>query len=365
MIVFFILLMSKIWTEKFPFTFKNEEEKEEKDYDGNEGNHEGEILNDQKKEIGQRKNKVSSFWDFFKHFIPLIVSFEKKYWLSHLGLDGYSYLFYQRKIISLLFLLMVILIFHMNLAPLLKSLIEKHPEYSQERIILQISLKIYQEHHSLLFLYLVTCLSIHQITSIKLHMQKKYFKSFYRPTPRCSHHFQEFHSSSQILGSSYPISIMPKLINTSEFVSNIIPPYPSSVTHNSLPIPLETQINSLPNQLSSKRFSIDRAIKCIECSRFEEYEVNLLKLRTVQIKGVDGLGHRLCDFIMEFLQKEGCQGNILDCLVVQDYSELLELEKKRLLMKDLEKIYAAEESVKTTFLRFFKLIKIGIIYLDV
>lgn len=455
--------MCKIWTERFPFEIpenpqkelkreekdetsnredeegkKREEEKTRNEYEERRRDKEGtkdEVIGGEKEEKGEEKRenkeykeklerdrlkrmktgngkKVVNFWDFFQYFVPLIIFFEKKYWLTQLSLDGYSYLYYQRKIISLLLILSLILIFHMNLQPLLHSLMNNQPEYSQERLILQMTCDIYQNYHSLLFLYLVTCLSIHQFTSIKLHMQKIYFNKFYRRTPKCNRHlnykqssslpfdnplasfeenprasiymeaqpfspsspsfienpisshpipqsnlpprpYSSFHSPSSSISISPPPAFFPSQISSSFSIfphaSSIPPPPPFS---GSIPPNSPLRSSSIPISPAGIKIRPTLPTSCPDCCQFEEYEVNLLKLRTVQIKGVDGLGLKLSEFIQEFLRKENCQDEILDCLILQDYSELLGLEKKRLLMKDLENIYEAEESIKTTFLRY-------------
>ncbi len=51
---------------------------------------------------GNEDKQVKGLSEMLKLYMPLIRSLDSKYWIQHIGLDGYTYLYFQRQLLTLL-----------------------------------------------------------------------------------------------------------------------------------------------------------------------------------------------------------------------------------------------------------------------
>ena len=96
MVFLCIYLLHKIWNEKFPpsipiFPYSFTENSDQPNF-----------------------HTISSFSDLFYTFYKLLLFFEDEYWLKNCGFDAFSYIVYQRKMISFLVFWLVLLGFFLS-----------------------------------------------------------------------------------------------------------------------------------------------------------------------------------------------------------------------------------------------------------
>jgi len=118
---------------------------------------------------------VKNLKDMLQTYLPLIINLDTKYWVKNIGLDGYVYLYFQKQIIKMLILFLIV--YCLVVIPVSIYYGKIHVPQDPTEFTLETSnakIKYHQELRSILdcfLVYFISLYSIYVMFKIKAHVK--------------------------------------------------------------------------------------------------------------------------------------------------------------------------------------------------
>lgn len=123
--------------------------------------------------------KINTFWDLLKFLLILCSDFDQSSWLAQCGYDAFTYLLYQRRVIGLLSIFGLYFLFdYLFILIMTKKKLESDLD-TDKYLLIDLFLQNYEENRYFIILFVISSLSIYKMVSLKLHIQKMFFKTYY------------------------------------------------------------------------------------------------------------------------------------------------------------------------------------------